>query len=181
MGGENFQKFFQFLSEDKEALEKVKSLGGDFDALAAYAKELGYDVSPEELREYRQKAHQLVKVRVRNFEQKSTSPGAQAFYALLKLAETDKEVEKRLEELGEGTSQELIAYAKEKGFIFSEQDLDDVGKDILDPSDELSDEELEIVAGGTTATVFGILVFGLALFAVVALFVAAFVLGDSNK
>ena len=44
--------------------------------------------------------------------------------------------------------------------------MDAVGKDILEPSDELSEEELEMVAGGTTvllfvgAAVIGVLLIG---------------------
>ena len=36
--------------ENREAQAKVKNLGGDVDALAAYAREQGYEISPEELK-----------------------------------------------------------------------------------------------------------------------------------
>ena len=171
----NLEQFFELLAKDEELQAKVKSFEGDVDALAAYARELGYDVSPGELREYQHKAHALMKGRLQQKLDRadaSLSPGAQAFYAFMKLADTDVAVAKRLEEMATGTPEELIAYGKEKGYIFDRQDMLDIGKDILEPSDELSDEELELAAGGTTAFLImlgigaivagGALVFGVA-------------------
>ena len=40
MSREGLEKFFKFLAEDKERQAKVKSLGGDVDALAAYVRKL---------------------------------------------------------------------------------------------------------------------------------------------
>ena len=156
MSRENLEKFFKFLMENREGQAKMKGFGGDVDALAAYARELGYDFSPEEMREYQDKARQLFKSRVQKKlrqPEAPSSPGAREFYALIKLAETDESVRKRLAELAAGTPEELVAYGGEKGFTFNEQDIQSVGKDILEPSDELSDEELELAAGGTTLAV----------------------------
>ena len=174
MGKENLDQFFNSVVANQEYKTKVKSFGGDADALVAYAKEQGYDFSPEELREYQDKARDLLKSRLQKAQQPDTPkrPGEEAFYELTKLADTDGEVGKRLAELAAGTPEELIAYGKEKGFIFDRQDMLTIGKDILEPSDELSDEELELVAGGTTAFLImlgigaivagGALVFGVA-------------------
>ena len=167
MANENLQQFLKFLSESKERQDKIKTIGGDMDALAAYAAESGFDITAHELREYREKTLRLLEAKVKKAdEQKAAlSPGTQAIYALMELAETDSEVAKELEALGpDVTRAQLIAYGKEKGFVFGEQDLDDVGKDALDQSEELSDEELELVAGGTTAVagfvIAGILIAG---------------------
>ena len=152
MGRENLEKFFSLLAGSREHQDKVRGFGGDIDALAAYARELGCDVSAEEVREYRESSLKLLKGRLVK-PQKPQAPlsrGVQEFYALIKLAETDEEIAKRLEELSTGTPEELIAYGVEKGFVFDRQDIQAVGKDILEPSDELSDEELELVAGGTS-------------------------------
>jgi len=178
MNRESLEKFFNFLAENQEHQAKVKNLGGDVDALVSYARELGYEFSPEELRIYQDKARELLKSRLQKKLAQpgvSLSPGARDFYALTKLAETDEEVAKRLEEIASGsqeTPEELIAYGKEKGFNFDRQDMLAVGKDILEPSDELSDDELELAAGGTTAFLImlgigaivagGALVFGVA-------------------
>jgi predicted ribosomally synthesized peptide with nif11-like leader len=150
MSREGLESFFRFLVETPECQGKVKSFGGDADALTAYARELGYEFSPEELREHQDKARRLLESRMQKSQRPdaSSSPGAREFYKLIKLAETDENVAKRLAELGTGTPEELIAYGKEKGFAFNEQDMQAVGKDILEPSDELSDEELEMAAGG---------------------------------
>ena len=78
----------------------------------------------------------------------SLSPGAKEFYAFMKLADTNDEMALRLVELANSTPEELIAFGAEKGFAFDKQDMLAVGKDILEPSDELSEEELELVAGG---------------------------------
>ena len=138
------------MMEDKEAQAKVKSFGGDMDALAAYTREQGYDLSAEELREQRDKTRQFFKDRVQKMRQPdaSLSPGAREFVKLLKLGETDEEVGKRLSEFTLGSGDELIAYGKEKGFNFNRQDMKDFAESIMQPSDGLSEEELELAAGG---------------------------------
>ena len=163
MNSREFENFLKFLSEDKDAQKKVKSIGSDMEALAGYAHGLGYDVSPEELRGYQEKSLRELKRRMKQ-SQKTEAPlsaGAREFYALLDLAETDEEVNRRMEELSAGSPEELIAYGKGKGFTFDGEDIKAVGKDILESSDELSEEELELVSGGTTVLLFvGILAFG---------------------
>jgi len=150
MGKEKMEGFFKFLVGDKEAQAKVKSFGGDMDALAAYAREQGYDFSAEELREQQDKARRLIKDRVQKLQQPdaSLSPGAQEFGKLVKLGETDEEVGKRLAEFTLGSADELIAYGKEKGFNFDRQDMKGFAESIMQPSDGLSEEELELAAGG---------------------------------
>ena len=151
MSREGLVSFLKLLAESREHQDNVKNLGGDVDALAAFAREQGYDVSTEELREFQDKARELLIGRLQKKLEKpdvSLSEGAQAFYAFMKLAESDEEIAKRLAELATGTPEELIAYGKEKGFIFDRQDMQVIGNDILEPSDELSDEELELAAGG---------------------------------
>ena len=151
MGKESLDKFFNKMAADSELKAKVKSFGGDADELVAFAKDQGYEFSAEELKEYQEKARELLLGRLNKTAKKPVveqSPGVQAFFALTKLAESDEEAGKRLNELASGTPEELIAYGREKGFIFNEQDMTAIGKDILDPSDELSEEELELAAGG---------------------------------
>ena len=126
------------------------------DALVAYAAESGFEVCAQELREFRENSRKFLEARMKKAERKKAqlTPGAKALYEMMALSETDSEVRERLEALGaDVTCEELIAYGREKGFIFDEQDLDAVGNDILEPSDELSEEELELVAGGTTLVV----------------------------
>ena len=163
MDKKGMEQFIMLLAENPEHQAKVKSFEGDIDALAAYAQELGYDISADALRESTEKARQLLKSRLQKSQETTTSqsPGAQAFYALMKLAETDETVAKRLTELSTGTPEAVVAYGREKGFIFSEEDMQALGKDVLEPTDELSDEELEMAAGGTTLVLLGFLAVGL--------------------
>ncbi|MCL2009709.1 MAG: Nif11 family protein, partial [Synergistaceae bacterium] len=124
MSIEGLEKFFKFLAENPEHQDKVKNIG-DMDALAAYARELGYDLSPDELREYQDKALKLLKNRLQKARRPDAllSHGAREFYALIKLAETDESVAGRLAELATGTPEALVAYGREKGFVFDEQDM----------------------------------------------------------
>ena len=85
MSRENLEKFFKLLMDNKEHQAKVKSFGSDVDALAAYAREQGYDFSPEELREYHDKAQRLLKSRAQKRLQQpdaTLSAGAREFYNL---------------------------------------------------------------------------------------------------
>jgi len=150
MSREGMERFSEFMANNQECQEKVKSFGGDLDALAAYAAELGYDISAAELQEYQDKALQSIKGRIQKIQQSeaSLSPGVKDFYKLIELSDKNEEVAKRLAELGTGTPEELIAYGKEKGFIFDKQDMKSVANEIIEPKDELSEEELEQVAGG---------------------------------
>jgi len=160
MSKEGLENFFKFLAEDRECRAKVKDFGGDMDAAAAYARELGYDVSPEELRECQDKARRVLNNGMQKMLQQheaTLTGGVREFYALMKMAEVDEEAAKRMAELNTGKPEELIAYGREMGFYFNEKDIQDVGKFILESSDELSDEELELAAGGTTVLVaFGV-------------------------
>jgi predicted ribosomally synthesized peptide with nif11-like leader len=168
MSRENLEKFSKFLMENKERQSKVKSFGDDVDALAAYAQESGYDLSPDELREQRDKALLLIKNRVQKKLRQpdvSLSPGAREFCKFIELADNDEGMSKRLSELSAGAPKEIIAFGKEKGFTFTEQDMQAFGKSILDSSEELSDEELEMVAGGDPTITLGIIA-AMAVFAV---------------
>ena len=176
MDKSKLEQFFQRMAEDATIQEQVKSFGGDMDALATYAGEMGYDVSAEELREYTNNALKILTARLQEKAagpQAAKSPGAQAFFALTKLAETDEGVAKRLDELAEGSAEELIAYGKELGFLFTKQDILDIGKDILEQSDELNDDELGLVAGGVFVTATFAIVFALGAAAGVAAGLAA--------
>ena len=153
MNNKGLEQFFNKMAEDPAIQTHVKSISGDMDALAAYAVALGYDVSAEDVRTYTDKAMKILtaKLQVKAVSPAAAeSPGAQAFFSLTKLADSDESIAKRLEELSVGTAEELIAYGAEQGFTFSKQDLLAIGENILEPSDELSDEELELAAGGTS-------------------------------
>ena len=163
MEKKGMDQFIMLLAENPEHQDKAKSFEGDMEALADYARKLGYDITADELRESSEKSRQLIKSRLQKVQDSTTSlgPGAREFYALMKLAETDEAVAGRLTELSTGTPEAVVAYGREKGFDFSEEDMQAIGKYVLEPSDELSEEELELAAGGTNLLI-GELAIGLA-------------------
>ena len=155
MNNQDLAKFFDEASANSKVREKLTNIGNDYTAITAYAKERGYNFSAPELRMFRESALDLLAARMKKAQSNESelSTGVKEFYALLNLAETDGEVAKRLEEISAQTRAELIAYGKEKGFNFNEQDIKEVTKQILEPSNEISEEDLELVAGGTTVLV----------------------------
>ena len=170
MNNDSIARFASALANNPQLMARAESLGADMDAIAAFAGELGYNISAEDLREYKDNANQLLQNRLQKVQQPAApqSPGVQAFFALTKLAETDESVAKQLEEIGTDAIDDLITYGAEKGFIFTAQDMAEVGKEILAPSDELSDEELEMVAGGTSLLAISVVGIFLGIGAVVA-------------
>jgi len=148
------QQFKNHLAQNPQCLEKAKSFGGDMAALAAYAHELGYEVTAEELTAFRSKTIQALEVKMKELEADKTSlsAGAKQFMEFSKLAETDAEVEKRITEASK-SPQELIAYGKEKGFTFDTDDMKEVAIKLMEQEEELSDDELEAVAGGLTVAI----------------------------
>ena len=148
------QQFKNHLAQNPQCLEKAKSFGGDMAALAAYAHELGYEVTAEELTAFRSKTMQSLETKLKELEADKTSmsDGSKQFVEFSKLADTDEEVAKRITEASKNP-QELIAYGKEKGFVFDMDDMKEVAKKLMEQEEELSDEELEAVAGGVTVAV----------------------------
>jgi predicted ribosomally synthesized peptide with nif11-like leader len=61
----------------------------------------------------------------------------------------DKELNRKAKETGLNNIEGMIALAKEYGYDISVQDFMDIAKE-MESTDELSDEELEKVSGGTT-------------------------------
>ena len=145
------QQFYDHIAKKPDCLKEVKKIGDDMTALAGYAHELGYDVTAEELTAFGSKAKQIIEAKWKEIEagKESLSAGAKQFIAFSQLADTDPEVAKRITEASK-SPQEMVAYGKEKGFTFDAQDMEEVAKKLMEQEEELSDEELEAVAGGTT-------------------------------
>ena len=150
MSLKSIEKFAGFLTENKECREKAESFGSDIKALASYAQEQGFDVTAEELQDLQEKTQQLIKNRIHKIQQSDIqlSEGAREFNKFIELSERDEEVARQIENLSSGSAEELIALGKEKGFIFTEEDMRSVANEIMEPKNELSEEELELVAGG---------------------------------
>ena len=151
MNEQILQRFYDYLVKNPDCLAKAKEFGDDMTALAAYAHELGYDVTAEAFMEFKSKARQTNEAKWKEFETSkgSLSVGAKQFLEFSKLADTDPEVEKRITKASK-SPQELIVYGKEKGFTFDTKDMEEVAKKLMEQEEELSDDELEAVAGGIT-------------------------------
>ena len=74
--------------------------------------------------------------------------GARNFFALIEKAEADKEMTEKLAQLSKAPPNEIIEYGKTLGFSFSEADMAEAGEKLLGQKKELSEEELDNVAGG---------------------------------
>jgi predicted ribosomally synthesized peptide with nif11-like leader len=156
----NVIRFIDYLTKNKESREKVKALGEDYTAIAAYGRTLGYEFTPNEIKDSMANTQQAIKSKWQNAATKQQlSNGAKQFITFSNLADTDAEIAKRIAELSKNP-QGLIAYGKEKGYDFNEKDIKEVANKLLEQEDELSDEELEMVAGGTTALFIIMLVGG---------------------
>jgi len=158
MNEQRLQQFYEHLQKNQDCLTKAKEFGGDMTALAVYAAELGYEITAEELTAFTSKVKQELEVKWKELDTAKTtlSAGEKQFMEFSKLADTDPEVAKRIAELSK-SPQELIVYGKGKGFSFDTNDMKEVAKKLMEQEEELSDDELEAVAGGIS--VFVVLAF----------------------
>ncbi|BAF60536.1 hypothetical protein PTH_2355 [Pelotomaculum thermopropionicum SI] len=172
MSIEGLNKFMQFLAENEEAAGKVKEIGVEnLEAIAAYGRELGYEFDRRELEELRSKVADLNRARIKkNLEKaaaadKEQRPGMRNLHRFVQLVGENADIAKKVQEIGLDDPKAIIAYAKEHGFEFDERDLGEFGSRMLEKSDELSEEELDQVAGGWTAAVVlaGVVVAGVVL------------------
>jgi len=157
------------LLKNPDCLAKAKELGDDMTALAAYACELGYEVTAEDLFAFGGKTRQILEAKWKELDanKESLTGGAKQFMEFSKLADSNPEVAKRVTELS-GNPQELIAYGKEKGFIFDAKDMEEVAKKLMEQDEELSDDELESAAGGIVVVLGSLAVCGLLVVGLVA-------------
>ncbi|MCL6611574.1 MAG: Nif11-like leader peptide family natural product precursor [Peptococcaceae bacterium] len=160
MSAEDLKRFMQFLAENEEAAGKVKEIGVDnLDAIVAYGKELGYEFDRQELEELRSKVAELYKARIKkNLEKaaaqvKEQRPGMQNLNRFVQLVGENAEIAQKVQEISFDDPKGIIAYAGELGFEFDERDLEEFGNRMLEQSDELSEEELEQVAGGAAPVI----------------------------
>ncbi|MGE4267221.1 MAG: Nif11-like leader peptide family RiPP precursor [Deferribacterales bacterium] len=150
MSSESFQSFIQAISGDAGATARFKEClikGKEF--VVAYAHELGYEIDADDLEVLYEKFKQSVKDVIETSEA-DESEGMKNLKNFMRFSGSNEDVKRKLAELGFGDPQAVVSYAKELGYEFSEKDLDEFSKQLLDKSEELSDEDLEKVAGGFT-------------------------------
>ncbi|MCL6611575.1 MAG: Nif11-like leader peptide family RiPP precursor [Peptococcaceae bacterium] len=161
MSAEDLKRFLQFLAENEEAAGKVKGMGVDnLDAIVAYGKELGYEFDRQELEELRSKVVELYKARAKkNLEkvvaaaEKEQRPGMQNLHRFVQLVGENAEIAQKVQEISFNDPKAIVAYAGELGFEFDERDLEEFGSKMLEKADELSEEELDQVAGGAVPAI----------------------------
>ncbi len=159
MSKESMQKFLEMLAKNPEMAEKVKGLAQEGpQALIDYARDLGFEINEEDLKELGEKATEAFKKQVKRRTQKLIADlekdpsyensSMKNLLQFIKHSEEDDDVKGKLNELSTTDPSAIVDYAKDLGYEFTAKDLDDFGKALLDQEEELSDEELDQVAGG---------------------------------
>ena len=74
--------------------------------------------------------------------------GMQNLKRFVQLIFEDASVNAKVQEIGFNSPEAVIDYAKELGFEFNLQDMQEFGSMVLGQSDELSEDELANVSGG---------------------------------
>ena len=77
--------FIDYMKKNKECSDKVKEIGDDNAALAAYANELGYELTPDDLSEFKAKAKQLLDEKWQQLGEEAFTGGAKQFMELQSL------------------------------------------------------------------------------------------------
>ena len=149
----NLHVFLKFLADNKELNAKAQEFGknNDIDGFVRYAKELGYEFSKDDVLEYQNKLLQMFKAKTQKAvkaEFPERQKGLEELRKFIMLSETDKTLATHLEKVGFDNLEAIIACGKENGFEFNEEDMRLFAKEIIEQSDELSDEELAVAAGG---------------------------------
>ena len=156
MSKDNLQRFIECIAQNKVAAAKVQECAAQGPAaVIAYAAELGYAIDEHDLQELDRQAAEALSKQFKKRGQEllsdiesEQSEGMKNLKRFIKLSEENAEVKSKLNELGFSDPSAIINYGKELGYEFTEQDLEQLGNSLLEQSEELSDEELEQVAGG---------------------------------
>ncbi len=159
MSKESMQHFLDMMAKNPEVAEKVKEVAQKGpQAFLDYAEELGYAIEEEDLKELGEKVAEALKVQIKKRtekllsdlekEQSPQDEGMKNLIQFMKDSEEDEAVKTKLNELVAKDPSAVIDYARERGYDFSEKDLDRLGKALLEQKEELSEEDLDQVAGG---------------------------------
>ena len=132
MSVEAAKEFFTKMAGDEELAEKIKAAGTDVDELIRLGREKGLEFTAEDLKAVHDETGKLV------------GEGLQVF---LEKVSTDKKLARKVEEAGTDVD-EIIRLGKENGCEFTADKLMALQNLTVKSDVELSDEELEKVAGG---------------------------------
>ncbi len=159
MSKESMQQFLDMMAKNPEVAEKVKEVAQKGpQAFLDYAAERGCEIEEKDLKELGEKAVEALNKQVKeqtekllSFLEKDPSPqneGMKNLIRLMKDSEEDEVVTHKLNELVMRDPSAIVDYGKERGYDFTEKDLLQFGKALLEQENELNDEELDQVAGG---------------------------------
>ena len=143
MSVEAVKEFFLKIAGDEELAEKVKAAGTDVNEVIRLGREKGLEFTVEDMKTVHDETGNLI---------------GEGLQALLEKVSTDEELARKLEEAGTDVN-EIIRLGKENGCEFTADNLMALQNLTVKSDVELSDEELEKVAGGfVTAFVGGLMV-----------------------
>lgn len=79
-----------------------------------------------------------------------SNEGMKNIEGFINFCEENQEAAERMKLLDLNDHQAIIGLAREQGFVFTEEDMNEYGQKVLSQKDELSDQDMEQVAGGNT-------------------------------
>ena len=153
MGKKTFEMFLNMLSADGAAFARAKVCAEDIDALVAYGKELGYDFGRRDVEDARRQIDDLfTNITGRKLDELKAapdiSPGVRAVAGFARAIQSNRTIAAKISGFGFDDPEAIIALGNRLGFIFDKQDLAAFADHLLPATAELSDEELELAAGG---------------------------------
>ena len=137
MSVEAAKEFLTKIAGDEELAEKVKAAGTDVDEVIRLGREKGLEFTTEDLKTVHDETGKLV------------GEGLQLF---LEKVSKDEDLARKLEEAGTDVN-EIISLGKENGCEFTADNLMALQNLTVKSDVELSDKELEKVAGGFVTAV----------------------------
>ena len=133
------KEFFTKIAGDEGLAEKVKAAGTDVDEVIRLGREKGLEFTAEDMKAIHDETESLV------------GEGLQAF---LEKVSANRELAQKVEEAGTDLN-EIIRLGKENGCEFTADNLIAFQNLTVKSDVELSDEELEKVAGGFVSLLVG--------------------------
>ena len=152
MSKEDVKKFAALVGEDPELAAKVKAAGTDVNEVIRLGREKGLAFTAEDMKTVHDETRNLI------------GEGLQIF---MEKVSGDEKLARKLEESGTDVD-EIIRLGKENNCEFTADNLMALQNLTVKSDVELSDEELEKVAGGFVTSVVGSLVAGVLVGAAVA-------------
>ena len=117
------------------------------------------DLTDDELLKVMENTAILMEQRINKLEEneETLNPGVRSLIGFIKLTKTDKKIQEKLGDFDGSDLDKFINIGKESGFMFNEDDINELNNRI-----SCEDDELENVAGGFLTIGVGIAIFSVA-------------------